>query len=59
MSFPFRQPVNQEDSPDESSNCEPPSYAKPASSDDKWSPPDYAKPAKTEETKKHSILIFN
>jgi len=41
--FPFRQPVNTEDSPEQQRGWTPPSYAQPTvESKDAWKPPDYA-----------------
>ncbi len=54
MPFPFRNPVNYEDSPE---NWSPPDYAKPIESGEAWKPPDYASPVKEEDkTPKKSLF---
>ena len=56
--YPFRQPVNYEDAPDDQA-WTPPEYAKPVdakSSGEAWKPPDYAKPIAKKEAPKESVF---
>lgn len=58
--YPFRQPINYEDSPSnsDSSNWEPPDYFKVSEqSNKKWEPPDYFKP-KEEKKKEEKPNLF-